>query len=173
MLSVVLKYDVFLFLIYRVKSLSKGNNPKKDLYSTLNLRDSTVLPLPSVSPTVSPFDEEMSTDSDKIGWSKPNVFDNSLPFNLVNKLSGKDEEKYGSLYSGGLTSESYTKGGKCYEQDTHQWEKGKPEIQLLPFSENKSRKYEGENTWKSITNVSRNGSRSDDDLNALLQVLAP
>ncbi|PQM35184.1 kinesin-like protein KIN-13B isoform X2 [Prunus yedoensis var. nudiflora] len=41
----------------RVKSLSKGSNPKKDMLpSTLNLKEPTNLPLPSALPTASTFD---------------------------------------------------------------------------------------------------------------------
>ncbi|KAJ4718130.1 Kinesin-like protein [Melia azedarach] len=43
----------------RVKSLSKGNNSKKDvLSSTLNLKESTTMPLSSVLPTVSSFEDD-------------------------------------------------------------------------------------------------------------------
>lgn len=46
----------------RVKSLSKGNNPKKDvLSSTTNLKESTTLPLPSVASNASNFEEDITT----------------------------------------------------------------------------------------------------------------
>lgn len=42
-----------------MKSLSKGSNPKKDvLPPTLNLKESTTLPLSSVLPTSSNFEDE-------------------------------------------------------------------------------------------------------------------
>lgn len=42
-----------------MKSLSKGNNSKKDvLSSTLNLKESTTMPLSSVLPTVSSFEDD-------------------------------------------------------------------------------------------------------------------
>lgn len=47
----------------RVKSLSKGNNSKKDTSSsTLNLRESTALPLSSVLPTASAYEDDMSDE---------------------------------------------------------------------------------------------------------------
>lgn len=46
----------------RVKSLSKGNNPKKDvLSSTTNLKESTTLPLSSVASNASNFEEDITT----------------------------------------------------------------------------------------------------------------
>ncbi|XP_031252782.1 kinesin-like protein KIN-13B isoform X2 [Pistacia vera] len=43
----------------RVKSLSKGNNPKKDiLSSTINLKESTTVPLSSVLPTASTYEDD-------------------------------------------------------------------------------------------------------------------
>ncbi|KAM5579024.1 kinesin-like protein KIN-13B [Rosa sericea] len=45
----------------RVKSLSKGNNSKKDiLASTLNLKESTNVPLSSFLPTASAFEDDMN-----------------------------------------------------------------------------------------------------------------
>jgi len=45
-----------------VKSLSKGNNLKKDvLSSTTNLKESTTLPLPSVASNASNFEEDITT----------------------------------------------------------------------------------------------------------------
>ncbi|GAV64486.1 Kinesin domain-containing protein [Cephalotus follicularis] len=57
----------------RVKSLSKGNNPKKDiLSSTLNLKESTTLPLSSALPSASTFDDDI-TDT----WPEQNERDDS------------------------------------------------------------------------------------------------
>lgn len=45
----------------RVKSLSKGNNPKKDiLASTLNLKESTNVPVSSFLPTASAFEDDLN-----------------------------------------------------------------------------------------------------------------
>lgn len=45
----------------RVKSLSKGNAPKKDmLSSTLNLKESTTMPLSSVLPSISTFEDDIT-----------------------------------------------------------------------------------------------------------------
>ncbi|KAH9666014.1 kinesin-like protein KIN-13B [Citrus sinensis] len=54
----------------RVKSLSKGNNPKKDiLSSTINLKESTTAPLSSALPTTSPYEDD--TDA----WPEQNERD--------------------------------------------------------------------------------------------------
>ncbi|KAF5726885.1 hypothetical protein HS088_TW22G00570 [Tripterygium wilfordii] len=56
----------------RVKSLSKGNNPRKDvLSSTMNLKESTTVPLSSALPSVSNFENDM-TDA----WPQQNEGDN-------------------------------------------------------------------------------------------------
>lgn len=49
----------------RVKSLSKGSNPKKDvLPPTLNLKESTTVPLSSVLPTSSNFEDDQDGSDD-------------------------------------------------------------------------------------------------------------
>lgn len=78
----------------RVKSLSKGNNPKKDiLSSTINLKESTTAPLSSALPTTSPYEDD--TDA----WPEQNErddFDASEdshePEKPVWKKSGKLEQ---------------------------------------------------------------------------------
>lgn len=53
-----------------MKSLSKGNNPKKDiLSSTINLKESTTAPLSSALPTTSPYEDD--TDA----WNEQNERD--------------------------------------------------------------------------------------------------
>lgn len=160
-------------MLYRVKSLSKGNNSKKDpLSSTLNPRESTAVLLPSTITTASPLDEEMFIDSDRTGWYRSTISDNSYPLNAGNGLSGRDGGRSGSLYADSLKEQrgrGYAKGEnlniseKSLEQDKPQRKKGKPEIQSLPFSENKSR--------NAVLDFDVDGSNSDDGLNALLQVI--
>ncbi|KAA8541802.1 hypothetical protein F0562_022954 [Nyssa sinensis] len=84
----------------RVKSLSKGSNSKKDvLSSTLNLRESTNLPLSSVLPPVSTFEDgitnswpdqvdreefdvsEETYEQEKPSWNKNGKFE---AYNLSN-----------------------------------------------------------------------------------------
>ncbi|PON34977.1 Kinesin-like protein [Parasponia andersonii] len=49
----------------RVKSLSKGSNPKKDILPpTINLKESTTVPLSSVLPTSSTFEDEQAESED-------------------------------------------------------------------------------------------------------------
>ncbi|GLU22207.1 hypothetical protein SLE2022_382990 [Rubroshorea leprosula] len=99
----------------RVKSLSKGNNPRKDvLSSTLNQKESTTLPLSSVLPTASLVedditntwpeqnerdDPEASEDSyepEKPMWKKngkPNPYSFSSSEDKVRKPSGQTKWK--------------------------------------------------------------------------------
>ncbi|KAI9160993.1 hypothetical protein LWI28_013483 [Acer negundo] len=104
----------------RVKSLSKGNNPKKDiLSSTINLKESTTLPVSSALPTASTFDDdtdawpeqgerddfdasEDSYEPEKPVWKKPAKLE---PFNLPTsedklripngQTKWKDQQKFG------------------------------------------------------------------------------
>ena len=49
-----------LLLVYRVKSLSKGNNSKKDvLPPSLNIKESTTVPLSSILPNSSTYEDEL------------------------------------------------------------------------------------------------------------------
>lgn len=52
-------------MISRVKSLSKSNNPKKDLLAPMmNLRESTTVPMSSVLANSSPYEDEQDDSDD-------------------------------------------------------------------------------------------------------------
>ncbi|KAG4211751.1 hypothetical protein ERO13_A02G086900v2 [Gossypium hirsutum] len=120
----------------RVKSLSKGGNPKKDaLSSSLNLKESTARPLSSVLPPAL-TSEDCINDT----WPDQNERDDVA------------------------TSED------SYEPEKLMWKKnGKPDQYNFSISEDKLRKPNGETRWKEPLRSDFKHSKSDDDLNALLQ----
>ncbi|KDP37228.1 hypothetical protein JCGZ_06284 [Jatropha curcas] len=120
----------------RVKSLSKGNGPKKDiLSSTLNMKESTNMPLSSVLPATSTFEDDI-TDA----WAE------------------QDER------------DDFDASEDSYEQEKPVWkENGKVESYNISTSEDKMRKPNGMTKWKEPSRSILKNSRSDDDLNALLQ----
>lgn len=131
--------NVFLLLKLhsRVKSLSKGSNPKKDMLpSTLNLKEPTNLPLPSALPTASTF--EVDTND-------------TWPVQVEKEEVDASEEPY-------------------YEAKTLWKRNGKLEQYNVSASEDKVRKPNGQTKLELPKFHSRN-SNSDDDLNALLQVI--
>lgn len=121
-----------------MKSLSKGSTSKKDiLSSTLNLKESTTLPLSSVLPIGSTFEDDV-TDA----WAE------------------QDEK------------DDFDVSEDSYEQEKPIWkENGKPESYNLSTSENKIQKPIGQTKWKDLPKLDPRNPNSDDDLNALLQVI--
>ncbi|XP_044486991.1 kinesin-like protein KIN-13B [Mangifera indica] len=77
----------------RVKSLSKGNNPKKDiLSSTINLKESTTVPLSSVLPTASAYEDDADGWPDQIERDDFDASEDSYePEKPVWKKTGKLE----------------------------------------------------------------------------------
>ncbi|KAH1114127.1 hypothetical protein J1N35_007505 [Gossypium stocksii] len=120
----------------RVKSLSKGGNPKKDaLSSSLNLKGSTARPLSSVLPTAL-TSEDYINDT----WPDQNERDD------------------------------FAASEDSYEPEKLMWKKnGKPDQYNFSISEDKLRKPNGETRWKEPLRSDFKHSKSDDDLNALLQ----
>ncbi|XP_058113577.1 kinesin-like protein KIN-13B isoform X2 [Magnolia sinica] len=165
----------------RVKSLSKGSNSKKDLLSTsLNLRDSTTLPLSSVFPTVSTFEGnsvDVSKETNRFGWSKQIETESSLPFILDRSRGGREEAHLGSGYAdytkeqrgrGYTTGEEFDFSQELYGQEKPSW-KMKPETFPVLASEDKPRKVDVQAKWKDLSDMDANSSYADDDLNALLK----
>ncbi|KAK6914892.1 Kinesin motor domain [Dillenia turbinata] len=109
----------------RVKSLSKGNNSKKEaLSSTLNVKESTTFPLSSVLPAASTYEDDVtdtwtdqnerenldsleeSYDQEKPPWKrngKLDTFQYSVPEDKARKANGqmkwKDQPKTDAKYS--------------------------------------------------------------------------
>ncbi|KAE8696082.1 Kinesin-like protein KIF2C [Hibiscus syriacus] len=123
----------------RVKSLSKGGNPKKDvLSSTLNLKESTAQPLSSVLPTASSSFEDDINDT----WPvQDDIYDFDASEDTI-------------------------------EQEKVMWKKnGKRDQYSFSTAENKIPKPTGQTKWKEPVRSDFKHSNSDDDLNALLQVI--
>ncbi|KAJ6327534.1 hypothetical protein OIU78_014410 [Salix suchowensis] len=120
----------------RVKSLSKGNTSKKDVVSSaLNLKESTTVPLSSVLPVASVFEDDAND-----AWAEQDE---------RGEFDASEEESF--------------------EQEKPIWENGKLEPCNLSISEDKIQKPNGQTKWRDMPKTNFKNSRSDDDLNALLQ----
>uniref|UniRef100_A0A6N2MUK0 Kinesin-like protein n=1 Tax=Salix viminalis TaxID=40686 RepID=A0A6N2MUK0_SALVM len=120
----------------RVKSLSKGNTSKKDVVSSaLNLKESTTVPLSSVLPVASVFEDDAND-----AWAEQDE---------RGEFDASEEESF--------------------EQEKAIWENGKLEPCNLSISEDKIQKPNGQTKWRDTPKTNFKNSRSDDDLNALLQ----
>ncbi|XP_068652885.1 kinesin-like protein KIN-13B isoform X2 [Aristolochia californica] len=163
----------------RVKSLSKGNNSKKDpLSSTLNFRDSTALPLSKVL-SVNGNSVDMSNETNRFGWSKQPQMETSLPPSMKNKFSGGDDGQLGSVYlnysreqqvgRGYATGEELDFPDESYGQDKQPGRKGKPMMHRVSATESNTRKSEAQLKWKELPDSDANGFNADNNLNALLK----
>ena len=127
-----------LCFLSRVKSLSKGNTSKKDVVSSaLNLKESTTVPLSSVLPVASAYEDDAND-----AWAEQDERDD---------FDVSEEESF--------------------EQEKPIWENGKLEPCNLSISEDKIQKPNGQTKWSDMPKSNFKNSRSDDDLNALLQVI--
>ncbi|KAG9455792.1 hypothetical protein H6P81_000300 [Aristolochia fimbriata] len=163
----------------RVKSLSKGNNSKKDpLSSTFNLRDSTALPLSTVLP-VDGNSVDMLNETNRFGWSKPPQMETTLQPTMEKIFSRGDEGPHGSIYSnysreqqvgrGYATGEEFIFPDESYGQDRQPGRKGKAETYRVLATENKLRKSEAQMKWKELPDPDANDLNADNNLNALLK----
>ncbi|ONK80302.1 uncharacterized protein A4U43_C01F16120 [Asparagus officinalis] len=165
----------------RVKSLSKGNNPKKDLSSsTLNLRDSTAVPLSSALPTASSFESSNfgnANGTSRFGWSKQIEKGTSSPFHVDHVPSGREEMHVSSSYSnyyreqsrGLANTDDDDFSDNDYEQEKWPRRKGKAETFSTSGFEEKARRVDAQTKWKHVPETDANSLHSDDDLNALLK----
>lgn len=90
---------VYHFFFGRVKSLSKGNNTKKDPFVNSSVRESTTLPFSSSLPTVCSYDgnnnAEIATEANRYGLSKQVDEENSLLFNTNCVPSRREDRRVG------------------------------------------------------------------------------
>ncbi|GMI81251.1 hypothetical protein like AT3G16060 [Hibiscus trionum] len=137
----------------RVKSLSKGNNSKKDmLSSSSNLRESTALPLSSSLP-VDAFEDSITDipfEKNRFGWSKPTERDTSFKMDSV--PSGRDTD-YVKGQRGGLNS--MAEDDFDYSEETYEQPK------MLQKTKDALTKHVDPSTF--------DYNNSDDDLSALLK----
>ena len=164
-----------------MKSLSKGNNPKKDFSaSTLNLRASTAVPLSSGLPTVSTVESnsfDVSNGTNRFGWSKHIEKEVSLPFSVDRVPSGGEEVHVASSYNNYYreqrsftTAEEEDFAEEDYEREKRSQRKGKADTYSGSGYEDKARSVDNQTKWKDVPDRDANSLRSDDDLNALLKV---
>ncbi|KAF8407041.1 hypothetical protein HHK36_006166 [Tetracentron sinense] len=162
----------------RVKSLSKGNNSKKDLLSsTSNLRDSTAAPLSSVLPTVSTFEGNVPNITNRFGWPKQIEGETSPPFNVDRAPSRREDGHLASYVN--ADSSTGQRGGRdgnvdfseeSYEQERPSWKSnGKLQTYQISASDDKIKKADAQTKWKDLPKFDANNSHPDDDLNALLK----
>ncbi|KAE8727953.1 Kinesin-13A [Hibiscus syriacus] len=144
----------------RVKSLSKGNNSKKDmLSSSTNLRELTALPLSSSLPTEAFEDSitDISFEKNKFGWSKPTERDASFKVDSV--PSGRDTNlavpysDYVKGQGGGLNS--MTEDDFDYFEET--------------YEQRKMLQKRKDDLTKHVDSSTFDYNSSDDDLSALLK----
>ncbi|KAJ4953205.1 hypothetical protein NE237_030037 [Protea cynaroides] len=167
----------------RVKSLSKGNNSKKDpLSSTINLRDSTTASLSSVLQSVPNLEGNISDvpETSRFGWSRQIEREASPPFNLERTPSRRDEGPLAStVYSDflkdnqgdrfGTAMEDFDYSEEFYEQKPLRKRNGKPETSQYSAVDDRTRRTDMKAKSKNLPNFDANNSHSDDDLNALLK----
>ncbi|MCL7044280.1 hypothetical protein MKW94_014745 [Papaver nudicaule] len=159
----------------RVKSLSKGNNSKRDpLLATLNIRESTTVSLSSALPPVSSTYESNTIDfteePNRFGWSKQFERETSMSYNMERVPSGREESHFAASGGrGGVTGEDFDYSEEFYEQEQPTRKKnGKLESYHVSTLEDKMRIVDAQTKWKG-TQGNNNSSHPDDDLNALLQ----
>ncbi|KAG1367747.1 putative Kinesin-like protein KIN-13B [Cocos nucifera] len=159
----------------RVKSLSKGSNPKKDLPSA-TLRESTALPLSSILLPVSTLEgstDESANEKNKFGVSKQSRRETSPPFNM-DRVPGEREEIHVASLNSDYFKEQRSKGSTtaaeldlsamAYEQGKTS-RKGKAEMSSVsPLDDRVKRVNVAPQKWKDVAD-----DDEDDDLNTLLQ----
>lgn len=174
------------FLCVRVKSLSKGNNSKRDPLSSSNLRDSTALPLTSSLPNEASFDDNITdvpNEKNTFAWAKPTEREKSPPFNLDHIPSGRAEgHAAASVYSdyykcqiGGqkaIAEDDFDYTKEAFEQEKTSWmNNNKVESYDIPALEDKQRN-DATMKRRDIPHFMTNNSNADDNhLNALLKVI--
>ncbi|XP_050218630.1 kinesin-like protein KIN-13B isoform X2 [Mercurialis annua] len=152
----------------RVKSLSKGNNSKRDPASSSspNLRDLNALP--SVLPNEATFDNnvpDVPNARNRFGWAKQVERETSPPFILDRIPSGREDGNLAdSVFSDhykrqisqvGITKDDFDYTGEKYEQERLPWMNNKQPA--VPIKR------------REVADMKANDSRLDDNLNALLK----
>ncbi|CAL5443055.1 unnamed protein product [Camellia sinensis] len=160
----------------RVKSLSKGNNSKRDpLSSSTNLRSSIALPLTALEDNIL----DVPCESNKFGWTKQTERESSPSFNIERVPSGR---AHGNLVAS-LFSDNYRgqRGGGDITEDFDYTEttneQDKPSLMMnkkldnyqASALEDKLRKIGMQTKRRDIADVEADNSNADGDLNALLK----
>ncbi|KAF2304863.1 hypothetical protein GH714_039203 [Hevea brasiliensis] len=168
----------------RVKSLSKGNNSKRDPLSSSNLRDSTALPLTSALPNEATFDDNIAdvpNGKNMFAWAKPTERETSPTVNLDRVPSGRAEgHAAASVYSdyyksqtggqNGIAEDDFDYTKEAFEQEKPLWmNNNKAESYEISALEDK-RRNDAPMKRRDVPHFLANNSHSDDNhLNALLK----
>ncbi|XP_011043462.1 PREDICTED: kinesin-13A-like [Populus euphratica] len=168
----------------RVKSLSKGNNSKRDPLSSSNLRDSTTLPLTSFPPSEPTFVDSIAdfpNEKSRFGWSRPTERETSPPFNMDRVPSGRAEGNlsasvqtdYYKVQSGGQSGIiandcNYTE--ESCEHEKPSWMNNNKKVDTFQKSALEDRRRnDALMKQRDVLAVQANNSHSDDELNVLLK----
>ncbi|WCJ42458.1 ATP binding microtubule motor family protein [Euphorbia peplus] len=165
----------------RVKSLSKGNNSKRDSLSSYNLRDSTVFLSSSALSNEASYDDNISEvlEKNSFGWAKQIEKEPSPAFSIDRIPSGRGEGNFaGSVYSDLYKNQMGGQNGiveagfdyaKGYSEQKPSWMNNKTvkthEISALDGK----KRTDSATRSMDVSHFKGNDPHSDDDLNALLK----
>ncbi|CAM8983910.1 hypothetical protein QQ045_001030 [Rhodiola kirilowii] len=158
----------------RVKSLSKGNNSKKETAPSFsNLRESTTLPLPSVVQNQSTFDDGLTdayNGKNRFGWQKQREREPTPPSKVDRVPSGREESKVvASLYTdyreGQIVSQE---AGEDEDYDYYE-EKYETPARLPKPKDDKVRKFDTRVKGRNPQDTDINYVDYNDELDALLK----
>lgn len=164
-----------------MKSLSKGNNSRRDqLSSSSNLRESTALPLSSTLSTEPMFEDNttyVTNERSRVGWSKQSEKEPSPPSIVDRVRSGRMAASvYSDYYKGqnggpnGICQDDFDYTDRTYEKNKpSQLNNQKVETYQKSILEDK-RKVGAEMKQSNHQDFEANNSSSDEDLIALLKV---
>lgn len=173
--SLSLNLLIIFLPLSRVKSLSKGGNPKKEPSASLNIRESTTAPLSLVLPNLSApesSNNDVTIETHRFGWSKQNQRVTPLIGDAV--PTGREDARLVSSYSNhssksrGSSTPEYDFSDGAYEQESQSGRKAEP-YSALDF-ENKTQRVAAQTKQRDPTDVDNNFLNPDDDLNDLLKV---
>ncbi|XP_052304988.1 kinesin-like protein KIN-13B [Populus trichocarpa] len=168
----------------RVKSLSKGNNSKRDPLSSSNLRESTTLPLTSFSPSEPTFVDSIAdfpNEKSRFGWSRPTERETSPPFNMDRVPSGRaegnlsasvqtDYYKVQSVGQSGIIANDCNYTEESYEHEKPSWMNNNKKVDTFQKSALEDRRRTDTlMKQRDVLAVQANNSHSDDELNVLLK----
>jgi kinesin family protein 2/24 len=174
-------------LFSRVKSLSKGNNSKRDPLSSSNLRESTTLPLTSFSPSEPTFVDSIAdfpNEKSRFGWSRPTERETSPPFNMDRVPSGRAEGnlsasvqtdfyKVQSVGQSGIIANDCNYTEESYEHEKPSWMNNNKKVDTFQKSALEDRRRTDTlMKQRDVLAVQANNSHSDDELNVLLKASA-
>lgn len=167
-------------IVPRVKSLSKGNNTRRDpLYSSSNLRESTTSLLSSsllAEPSLEDNRTYLPNDKNRFGWSKQNEREATPPLNVERVPSNRADitlphHKSKQSFREDFTEDYIGYPEQRYEQEKSSWTNNKiTETRQVPGFVNQ-KKTSNQSNQRDIIPDFEADSHSDDDLDALLKVI--